>query len=102
MAEEALGVLRGGGGQGGAEGGVQTMDGSGRGRAQQALELGPDRLDRVQIGRGARQIAGGEARAIEQGAHGPRLVGREVVHDQHRVRLDPAQLGQEDLREPGV
>jgi hypothetical protein len=44
----------------------------------------------------------GEARGVEQRAHGRGPVGGEVVHDQHRGGLDPAQLGQEHLLEPGL
>jgi hypothetical protein len=68
MAEEASGIVPGDGSQGGAEGGVDAFDGAGRGFAQQAFDLGPGRLDRVQF----RRVAPGAATSCGQkGAGGP-------------------------------
>ena len=102
MAEEASGIVPGDGSQGRAEGGVDAFDGAGRGFAQQAFDLGPGRLDRVQIRRVAGQIEVGEVRLVEQGTYGLGLVGAEIVHDQDRIGSGAAQLGQEHLLQPGA
>src|SRR5215212_7422762 len=102
VAEEASGVVFVDSGERWPEGCMQTLDRAGCGLAQQALDLGPGQLDRVEVGRVAGKIEVGEARAVEERAYGLRLVGSEIVHDQDGVGLAATQLGQQDLVQVGM
>jgi hypothetical protein len=64
-----------------ADGVPEGVDGSGRGGAEQRLELGEQLFDRVQIGAVGRQVEQPGAARRDRFAPAVDLVGAEVVHD---------------------
>src|SRR3712207_8677277 len=70
VAEEGSGVVLADGGQRRAEGGMEALDGPHRGLAQDALHLGPGRLDWFEVWRVAGEVEVGKAGGVEERAYG--------------------------------
>src|SRR5829696_5692197 len=94
VGEEATGIGRGDGLEGGTRGGDQTEEGALRRTAQGLLELGEGQFDRVEIGRIAGQEAQLTARSLDQPPRPRALVDGEVVQDDDLPRH---QRGQQAL-----
>src|SRR6478672_360117 len=82
MAEEALSILGGDGGEGWAKRRVKAFGRPCRRFAQERLQLGLGGLDRVQVWGVGRPVTVSEAGTVQESSHPGCLVGAEIVHHQ--------------------
>jgi hypothetical protein len=101
VTEEAFGVPCRDGAKRWSEFGIEGLGGARRLGPESGLQLGPARLDGVEVGRVARKVDEPEPRRLKHPAHRVRPRRSQVVHDHHGTRFGPLQLRHQDLLEVG-